>query len=79
MLRTQIQLSFEQARAIKALSAKRGVSVAALMREAAQRLIEDEERQGRFRRAIDVAGKHSSGLGDVADQHDHYLEEAFRD
>jgi ribbon-helix-helix CopG family protein len=73
MIRTQIQLTEEQVRALRRLAHERQTSVAALMRDAAQDLIDGSERE----RVIDVAlravGGYRSGRSDVAVRHDDYL------
>jgi predicted DNA-binding protein len=80
MIRTQIQLSEEQSRVLKSLAARRGVSVAELIRQSVDSFIrsstglDDQERQ---RRAISAAGKFRSGQDDIAVKHDHYLTEAY--
>ena len=78
MVRTQIQLEEEQARALKAAAADRGVSVAALIREGIEWVLGQNERQARIRRALALAGKYRSGLTDVAQEHDKYLAEDTR-
>ena len=80
MIRTQIQLSEKQARALKDLAARRNVSVAELIRQAvdeqlrAAGTIDPEERK---RRALAAAGRFHSGLTDLSTEHDRYLAEAF--
>ena len=78
MIRTQVQLTEEQARALKALSARTGLSVAELIRRSLAPLLEavvtdDDER---YRRAIAAAGRFRSGQADIAIEHDRYLAEA---
>lgn len=78
MIRMQIQLTEEQAAALRRLARRRGVSTAAIMREAAQFLIDrgtvDEERRVRAR---EVVGRYASGRGDVAREHDRELSDLF--
>ena len=80
MVRTQIQLTEEQSHALKLLAARRGVSVAELIRQSVDSFIhlsdglDDRERR---RRAIAAAGKFRSGQDDIAANHDHYLAEAY--
>jgi hypothetical protein len=80
MIRTQIQLTEEQSRALKSLAARRGVPVAELIRQSVDSFIrssaglDDRERR---RRAIAAAGKFHSGKSDVAVNHDDYLAEAY--
>lgn len=80
MVRTQIQLTEEQSRALKSLASQRNVSVAELIRQSVDSLIRssaglsDEERR---RRAIAAAGKFRSGQMNIATHHDDYLAEAY--
>jgi hypothetical protein len=80
MVRTQIQLSEAQARRLKVLAAERGVSMAALIREAVDRLAGNDRDQDR-ERALSVVGKYRDreGASDVAAEHDRYLEDAYLD
>lgn len=81
MIRTQIQLTKEQADRLKKVAAKRHLSVAKLIRQAVDALIrsnaaiEDEERR---RRAIAAAGRFRSGVSDLSTAHDKYLSEAYK-
>lgn len=81
MIRTQIQLTERQARELKRIAAKEGVSMAEIIRKVVDAKIAGEVREvpweERKRRALAVAGKFHSGLKDVARRHDHYLAEAF--
>lgn len=81
MVRTQVQLTEEQARSLRQLAAERGVSVAELVREAVDLLVRSgtavlpAERQ---RRALQAVGRFASGLKDVSARHDEYLKETYR-
>jgi hypothetical protein len=80
MIRTQIQLTEEQSRALKSLAVRRGVSVAELIRQSVDSFIQSSaglDDQERRRRAIAAAGKFRSGKDDVAVNHDNYLAEAY--
>jgi len=77
MIRSQIQLREGQVQALKDLSQKTGLSVAALIRQAADMLIEEGARGRGLRSALQVAGKYSSSASDVAADHDRYLDEAW--
>jgi hypothetical protein len=80
MVRTQIQLSEKQAKALKKLAARRNVSVAELIRQAVDeqlRAAGGVDRDERKRRALAAAGRFHSGLTDLSTEHDHYLAEAF--
>jgi predicted transcriptional regulator len=81
MIRTQIRLSEEQARAVRRIAAARRISVAELIRRAVDDWVRatitvdpDDQR----RRAIAAAGRFSSGQRDVARRHDRYLARAYR-
>jgi hypothetical protein len=80
MIRTQVQLTESQMKALRQASAETGKSVAELIRQgvdqflAARNDLSDEER---IERAIRVGSRFSSGLTDVSVNHDKYLAEAF--
>ena len=80
MVRTQIQLTDEQARAIKKLATAKGVSVAEVIRRAVEGMTRSstktdvEERQ---KRALEISGKFRSGKHDVSKKHDAYLTEVY--
>ena len=81
MIRTQIQLTKEQAQTLKTLASEQGKSVAELIRMSVDDLIRktisvsDAERR---RRAIAAAGRFHSGRSDISVEHDKYLEEAYQ-
>ncbi len=80
MVRTQIQLTEEQARAVKKIAAAQGVSSAEIIRRAVSALIRssaEPDWKRRCSRALEAAGKFSSGKHDVSRKHDDYLTEAF--
>lgn len=79
MVRTQIQLTEAQAAKLKRLSAESGLSMAALIREAVDRLVRGTDPDARWERALAVVGKYASGQSDVGEEHDRYLVEAFGD
>lgn len=78
MIRTQIQLTEEQLRRLRALAAARGVSVAELIRQSVDTVAPARgvSAQTRRQRAIAVAGRFRSGQRDVSAEHDRYLAEA---
>ena len=80
MVRTQIQLTEEQANALKKLSLSRHLSIAELIRQAVDHILKSStaiDREERKKRAITAAGRFSSGKRDIAREHDKYLAEAF--
>lgn len=83
MIRTQIQLTEQQAEALKAMSKQHGLSMAELIRRSIEYyirakgpVISDEERRWR---AIAVSGTFHSGVPDLGLNHDKYLEDAYMD
>jgi predicted DNA-binding protein len=80
MVRTQIQLTDEQARRLRRLAAERGVSMAALVRDGVERVLADDERAEQWQRALSILGKYKSGdTANVSEEHDRYLEEIYSD
>lgn len=80
MIRTQIQLTEEQAQALRAIAAEEGRSMAELIRASVDRSLRDRGyvgREERKRRARAAVGRFRSGLGDLAAEHDRYLDDAF--
>lgn len=78
MVRTQIQLTEEQAERLKRRASERGVSMAALIREAVEELLAGDVQERRRGRALDAVGRFRSGHDDIAREHDKYLAEDFR-
>ena len=80
MVRTQIQFDKEDLEALRRMAAEEGVSVSELVRRAMKDLMrryQQPTRRELMERALSVAGKHDSGLPDLAERHDHYLAEAI--
>jgi len=80
MVRTQIRLTEEQAKTLKKLASTRHLSVAELIRQAVDSIIQSNaviDIEERRKRAIKAAGKFRSGKRDISKEHDKYLEEAF--
>ena len=81
MVRTQIQLTERQARELKRIAAKEGVSMAEIIRRAVDAKIRvgtgEVAWEERVRRAQAAMGKFRSGLKDVAERHDDYLAEEY--
>lgn len=78
MIRTQIQLTEEQAQRVKRIAMKRGISIAELIREAVDRLPEDGSGTRR-ERAIAAVGGFRSGMKDVSEKHDLHLVDAYEE
>ncbi len=81
LVRTQIQLSDDQASVLKEIAAERGVSVAAVIRAAVDELVAGRDERKRWDRALAVVGRFHDreGARDVGVDHDRYLEEAQLD
>jgi len=80
MVRTQIQLTEEQVKALKRIALSRHLSIAELIRQAVDTVIRTNttvDIEERRKRAIDIVGRFSSGKRDISRKHDTYLVEAF--
>ncbi len=82
MVRTQIQLTEEQAQTLKVIAQEQGISMAELIRQSVDSFIRarrqptlDEKRQ----KALAIVGQFSSGVPDLSTEHDRYLAEAYGD
>lgn len=78
MIRTRIQLTEEQAKALEALATKQSVSVAELIQRGIDGLLKVDGAKRR-QRALAAAGKFRSGRTDLSNEHDHYLAEAYEE
>jgi predicted DNA-binding protein len=81
VIRTQIQLTEEQAQRLRAEARRSGQSVAELIRQSVDRYLEQGAGSpaGATSRlsALDVAGRFRSGKSDIAVKHDDYLDESY--
>jgi hypothetical protein len=80
MIRTQVQLTENQARTLRAMAAEQNKSVAELIRQSVDDLIRRSasvDMAERRRRAIAAAGRFRSGQTDIAERHDDYLDETY--
>jgi len=80
MIRTQIQLTEEQAARLRSMSSERHQPVAELIRLSIDSFLQKEAgMSGERKRAIakSAAGRFASSLSDVSAGHDRYLDEAF--
>ncbi len=78
MVRTQIQLTEQQAAMLKQLSQEQQVSIAELIRSAIDTSLKsivgmEQKRE----RALKAVGRYRSGVADLSSQHDTYIAEAF--
>jgi metal-responsive CopG/Arc/MetJ family transcriptional regulator len=80
MVRTQIQLTEDQAKTLKQLAEKEDVSVAELIRRSVDNYIKTHTEMSmaeKKRRALSIVGIFNSGLPDLGVNHDDYLEEVY--
>ena len=81
MVRTQVQLTVEQYKALKNLATRRQVSVAELVRQSVDMLIESESisKEERIRRALSIVGRFHSGEkgANISENHDDYLADIY--
>jgi hypothetical protein len=80
MVRKQIQLTEDQAKALKKIAQSRHLSVAELIRKAVDTVIKSNtvvNAEERHKRAMEIVGKFSSGKRDVSKKHDLYLTEVY--
>ncbi len=80
MLRTQIRLSDQQYALLRTEARRQGRPIADLVRESVSEYLARQpvvDREELVRRALAAAGRFGSGVPDLAENHDRYLEEAF--
>ena len=81
MIRTQIQLTEEQAVQLKAKAAREGRSIADVVRDGVAAVVSEPGAPARVelkRRALAAVGRFRSGRRDVSASHDRYLAKAYR-
>lgn len=80
MIRTQIQLTDEQAARLRELAHSGNESIAAIIRKALDQFLSKQKpnRRTLYRQALTAIGKHRSGVHDISLEHDRYLEEEFK-
>lgn len=78
MKRVQIQFPDEMAAALRRLAADADQPVTAIVRGAVERVLAEAERDRLWERALAAVGGGHSGLADVAENHDKYLNEGPR-
>ena len=80
MIRTQIQLTEEQSKALKQLSSQKNISVAQLIRNSVDLLLRsmtEISEEDKRRRALSIVGKFPVKEIDMSVNHDKYLEEVY--
>jgi hypothetical protein len=78
MTRVQVQFTDEVARAMRLRAKRAGRPVASLVRDAVDAWLEADARRDARDRAMQSIGGFRSGLGDLAEHHDRYLDEEAR-
>ena len=80
MVRTQIQLTEQQAAQLKDLVNTRGESMASIIRQAIDQylLTRKSDISELYRRAESVIGGFEANAPDVSTRHNHYLEESYQ-
>jgi hypothetical protein len=78
MIRTQIQLTEKQYRALKEEAHRRKLSLSEAVRGAVDLWLGQQRRGETVRRSLASIGRFHSGVSDVSERHDHYLAEAYR-
>ena len=80
MVRMQIQITEEQAKALRRLAARLNVSQAELARRGIDQLLQSKRAvltPEQRKRALDVVGMFESDRDDVGERHDDYLAEIY--
>ncbi len=80
MIQTQIELTEEQMSALEKLAKKRRISLSELVRESITNSLRSDVARSDSemkRKALDIAGRFRSGLGDLSEGHDKYLSETY--
>ena len=80
MVRTQIQLTEKQSKALRQLALQEGISMAEIIRRALEKVVEGQylpEREELKRRAMAAAGSAHFDVTDLSQRHDNYLEEIY--
>jgi predicted DNA-binding ribbon-helix-helix protein len=82
MVRTQIQLTEEQSRVLKAIALEKGISVAELIRRCIDKYIQSTGQltsNERRQRALSIVGQFAAEETDLSTDHDRYLAEVYGD
>ena len=78
VIRTQISLTLEQMRRLRAEARRRRVPIAVVVRDAVDQMVpaDPDDHGARVARALTAVGRFDSGTGDVAARHDDIAGEA---
>jgi hypothetical protein len=81
MTRTQIQLAKDQYESLRTLAARRGVSMAQLVREGVEAVLAGEKDRDPWADVLEIVGKYGRDEPpeSVGREHDRYLDEGFGD
>ena len=80
MVRTQIQLTEKQFKALRETAVREGVSMAEVIRRALEKVTEGRnlpDKEEAKKRALAAVGSVHSDLTDLSTRHDDYLEEIY--
>jgi hypothetical protein len=80
MIRTQIQLTEEQSRLLKATALAQGISISEIIRRSVDSYLRSEQQPNREelkRRSLLALGKFADEQGDVSENHDRYLADIY--
>jgi hypothetical protein len=77
MIRAQIQFDQATHEKLKDKSRNTGHSISEIVRRALDRSLDADEYAQKWQRASQSMGKFSSGLKDLAEKHDRYLDERW--
>jgi predicted transcriptional regulator len=79
MVRTQVQLTDEQASLLKEMAHESNESIAAIIRKALDQFFikQKPNRRTAYRQALAVIGKYKAGVHDISIEHDRYLDEEY--
>ncbi|MCX6934682.1 MAG: CopG family transcriptional regulator [Verrucomicrobia bacterium] len=77
MVRTQIQFEKATYQKLRFRAKETGESISAIVRKSVERKMDDEKLDHNWSRVMNSMGKFDSGLTDLAEKHDQYLEDKW--
>jgi Arc/MetJ-type ribon-helix-helix transcriptional regulator len=80
MVRTQIQLTEEQSRALKKMASSRHLSISELVRQGVDVILRSNvsiDASEKRKRALAIIGKYRSGKREISREHDKHLAEVY--